>query len=887
MKMVRKWWKLALAIVAVLVAMQIGVSLLVRTHRMHAYLSAQLEKAFGRPVDVGHFAVQLLPTPRLDAEQITVREDPAFGNEYFLRAENLSAGLRWSGLVLGHFQFGTLSLSRPSLILVRNGEGRWNLERWLPPSKAAAESTARLYGPPAAVTPVKQLLKIDFDDGRINFKNIDDKLPFAFTSVSGSVDQVAPGRWQLRLEAQPWRSGVELQSAGTVHVQGDVAGTSARLQPAQISVHWDEVSIADLFRLLRGRDYGLRGVFTLDGTLKSGASEPGASASSRSSAEIFPGQWTFSVLARAAQIHRWDLIERSDNPRLRLGVKGRWNVAAGAVHAEEVTIEGPRSNLRGAADYTTGPSAGFELRLDSSGIQAADLLAWYRAFHPGVDDGISAEQFFTGAMTLRGWPFELEGAAFSSNGGVVKVPGLKVPVRIGPVRLGRERNMLVSEPVRVALGGGARDVNAPKKRRMATLMENAADVTLSHDLTTQAGNISIEGHVQKVEEVLKTAAAFGRPINHGWELTGDALAVTQWEWQNPFSGGRWNGRILFSKSKLAVAGLNQPLSVQESTLNWKDGQRFVDVTKVEGFGGTWSGSITERALADGEDGPRWNFSLTTDRMNAAELDRWVGPRARPNWLQRLLPSLLGGSSPSPAPSELVRQMNADGELNIGELTVEKLKLANVHAEGSLHDLMLDVRDADAQWAAGTVHAQIHAKFAPLPKYDVTAKLDSVNLAQIPAPDRFTERLAGLASGIVHVETEGVGRDELLQKLAGGGEIKLRNVEFRGWDVSASVADGAPRTGTSRWTSGAGKFTMRNRGVTVEDLTLESATERTSLQGTVSFTRDADLTLETLSAGKRPARTIGINESGRVLKISGPLDGPRVSVEKAVARQPAD
>ena len=884
MKMLRKWWKLALTIVALFVAIQIGVSLLVRTHRMHAYLTTQLERAFGRPVEVGHFAVQLLPAPRLDAVQVTVGEDPAFGNEYFLRADNLSAGLRWTGLLRGHFEFGTLSLSRPSLILVRNNQGRWNLERWLPPAKAPAEVAARVYGPPSAIAPVNRLLKIDFDDGRVNFKNTDDKLPFALTSVSGSVDQVAPGRWQLRLEAQPWRSGVELQSAGTVRVQGDVAGTSARLQPAQFTVHWEEVSLADLFRLLYGRDYGMRGVFTLDGSLKSGASD--TSSSSRSSAETLPGQWTFSAEARAAQIHRWDLIERSDNPRLRLGVKGHWNVAAGNVRAEEVTIEGARSNLRGAASYVTGPSPGFELQLDSSGIQGTDLLAWYRAFHPGVDDGISAEQFFTGAMALRGWPLELESAAFSSNGGVVKVPGLKVPVRIGPVRLGRERNMLVSEPVRIALGGAARDVIAPKRRRIATLMDNAADITFNQDLSTQTGSISIEGHVQKVEEVLKAAAAFGRPINHGWELTGDTLAVTRWEWQRPFSG-HWNGRILFNKAKLAVAGLNQPLAVQQSTLNWKDGQRSVDVTKVDGFGGAWSGSITENVLADTQDGPRWNFSLTTDRMNAAELDRWVGPRARPNWLQRLLPSLLGGSSPSPSASELVRQMNADGELNIGELTVEKVKLANVHAQGSLRDLQLEVREADAQWAGGAVHAQMKAKFAPLPKYDVTAKLDRVNLAEIPAPGRFTERLAGLASGTVHVETEGVGRDELLQKLAGAGELLLQKVEFRGWDVSASVADGAPRTGTSRWTTGEGTFTMRNRSVTVEDLTLDSGAEKTSLQGTVSFTRDADLTIETLIAGKRRGRSIGVNGAGHVLKISGPLDGPRVSVVKAVARQPAD
>jgi hypothetical protein len=882
MKILHKWWKLALTIVALLVAVQIGVSLLVRTHRMHAYLTRQLEKAFGRPVEVGHFAVQLLPAPRLDAERVTVGEDPAFGNEYFLRADNLSAGLRWTGLLRGHFEFGTLSLSRPSLILVRNNQGRWNLERWLPPAKVPAESAARVYGPPSAIAPVNRLLKIDFDDGRVNFKNTDNKLPFALTGVSGSVDQVAPGRWQLRLEAQPWRSGVVLQSAGTVRVQGDVAGTSARLQPAQITVHWEEVSLADLFRLLRGRDYGMRGMFTLDGSLRSGTSEAGPG----SSDEPEPGQWVFSVAARAAQIHRWDLIERTDNPRLRLGVKGHWNVAAGSVRAEEVTIEGPRSNLRGAASYVTGPAPSFRLQLDSSGIQAMDLLAWYRAFHPVVDDGISAEQFFTGAMTLRGWPLEIATAAFSSNGGVVRVPGLRVPVRIGPVRLGRERNMLASEPVRIALGGAARDVILPKKRRIATLMDNAADITFNQDLSAQTGSISIEGHVQKVEEVLKAAAAFGRPINHGWELTGDSLAVTRWEWQNS-SSGRWNGRILFNKAKLVVAGLNQPLAVQESTLNWKDGQRFVDVTKVEGFGGTWSGSISENNLADTQDGPRWNFSLATDRMNAAELDRWVGPRARPNWLQRLLPSLLGGSSPSPPASELVRRMNADGELNIGELTVEKLRLANVHAAGSLHDLQLEVREADAQWAGGAVHAQVKAKFAPLPKYDVTAKLERINLAEIPAPGRFTERLAGLASGTVHVQTDGVGREELLQKLAGGGEVQLKNLEFRGWDVNASVADGAPRTGTSRWTTGEGTFTMRNRSVTVEDLTLDSGAEKTSLQGTVSFTRDADLTIETLSAGKRRGRTIGVNEAGHVLKISGPLDGPRVSVEKAVAHQPAD
>ena len=81
--------------------------------------------------------------------------------------------------------------------------------------------------------------------------------------------------------------------------------------------------------------------------------------------------------------------------------------------------------------------------------------------------------------------------------------------------------------------------------------------------------------------------------------------------------------------------------------------------------------------------------------------------------------------------------------------------------------------------------------------------------------------------------------------------------------------------------------MRNREVSIERLKLDSGGEQTSLQGTVSFARDADLTIETLDAGKRRGRTIGINEAGRVLKISGPLDGPRVSAARVATPQPAD
>ncbi|HYL63116.1 MAG TPA: AsmA-like C-terminal region-containing protein, partial [Candidatus Methylomirabilis sp.] len=312
-----------------------------------------------------------------------------------------------------------------------------------------------------------------------------------------------------------------------------------------------------------------------------------------------------------------------------------------------------------------------------------------------------------------------------------------------------------------------------------------------------------------------------------------------------------------------------------------------EVTKVSGLGGLWSGSIHEvGSLLDGK-GPHWNFDLTADRMNAAELDRWVGPRARPNWLQRLLSSFLGRSSPNSEASALVRSVNAEGEVNLGELTVEKLKFANVHATASLRNFELDVLQADAQWAGGVVHAQVHAAFAPQPRYEINARLVRVSLAEIPATSRFVERFAGFASGAVRLETHGVGRDELLKTLVGDGEVQLKNIAFRGWDVDASLADGQPQAGISRWTSGSGAFTMRNRTVTVSELKLESGREETSLQGSVSFARDADLTVETAALGKRAGRVARTAQARHVMKIRGPLDGPRVSVQEVAVRQPAD
>lgn len=886
MQLIRKWWRLALSIAALLIAAQVGVSFLARAHGVHKYLVGHLERAFGRSVEVRQFNILLLPSLVLDAEQVSIGEDPAFGHEYFLRAEHLTAGLRWRGLLRGHFEFGALSLSRPSLILVRNDEGAWNLERWLPPAKSTLGAGSRFYGPHPQETPSNRLQKIGIDDGRINFKIGNEKLPFAFLGVSGSVEQVASGRWHLQLEAQPWRSGVTLQSAGTLLVRGDVAGTSARLQPAEVHLQWGKVSLADLFRLLRGQDYGVRGVFALEGTAKSVGNDRITGADN-----MQPGDWSFSAQARATGIHRWDLTERSDNPAANLTLEGRWNAGMRSISAERLVVETARSNLRGSARFTANAAPAWEVRLDSAGVQASDLLTWYRAFDPNVNNAIVAEQFFTGGITLRGWPLEVDEAAFSSLGGEVWIPGLDAPLRIGSLQGGRQRASLNVAPVRiayaapegkegVALAAAAATV---VKRKNFVESKGALEVGFTHDFNSREGSASIDGRVENVEDVLRIMSAFGRPMNRGWELTGPVTAELKYQWDNAAATKVWNGHVDMNKATLQVAGLNQPLQVNKARLDWRDGLRSASVMDVGGFGATWSGQLAQAAI-DADGSAKWNFQLHANHLDAADLDRWMGPRARPGWLKRLLAPLLGGAAANSVASELLRHVNAEGELRVDEFTLEKIKFGQVRANGALHDLHLEVHQAEARCAGGRLHAKVRAVFSPRPSYDVAAELDRIDLRQVPSPGNLPERLAGLASGTVHLATQGVGRDELLQHLAGKGEIKVRDVEFHGWDVTASMMDGAPHEGASHWTSGQGTFVVRDRGIVFPGLRLDGASERTLLKGTLSFVQDSDITLQTLTEDQTGS---SLPEQGYVLKISGPLELPRVSIERLVAHRPAD
>jgi hypothetical protein len=866
----RKYGGILLLVLALLIGVQAAVSFIARTQRMRGFLIAHLESAFGRPVQAENFSIHILPVPQLEMYRVTIGEDPAFGREYFLRAERMTAQFRWLGLLRGRFQFGTMSLTRPSLILVRNAEGRWNLEGWLPPARTNVTGTtaAGASGLQRIAESTHHLQKIEFEEGRINFKVGDDKRPFAFTNVSGSVEQVSAGRWRMNLVAEPWRSGLALQSTGTLRVVGDVAGTSARLQPAQFEVHWEKVSMADFFRLATGNDSGVRGEFALAGKASVDMEKPFS--------DTAKSVWRFELQARATQLHRWDLTERNDNPRVNMDVKGVWNLAIDEARAEELRVELPRSNLSGTAVLQTSAPGAWRVRFKGMAIQAEDLVAWYRAFRPGMAEEVTVSDSISGSASLSGWPLRWDDGAIEGKSGILEVPGLRTS-RIDPFH-GSVRNGKTSvDGVRVRLGA---DITASARARGTALPEDTLEFNVAHDPQQRQGTVRLNLRLADATRFFKLAAAFGRQLNAGWEYNGGANGYLAWNWGGSLAQAHRSGSIELVKSQLEIAGLNHPLKIDESRLDWKDGRRSATIGRAEAFGATWSGTISEVGeVAAGADNI-WRFQLHADRLDAADLDRWFGPRARPNWLQRLMPSLLGdGSDKTVKASELLRRVSAEGELSADELDIEKIKLANAQAVLAFHNLRLRATNARAEWAGGTVQGAITAKFSPVPHYEVTAEVDRANLAQLPWPPRWAERWGGTVSGNIQVSTDGVGREELLRQLEGQGEVRLSKIELRGWDVRASTESGVARTGTSKWKSGEGKFEIGDQEVRFSAIQLEGQKSRTELSGTVGFDMSGNVRFQPGADNKHGTK---IAEASRGLSLSGPLETPRAAVQPVSA-----
>jgi len=842
-----------------------GISLLIRHTHLQRKITARLQSAFGRPVEVGSYDFSLWGWPTLRARSVTVAEDPRFGYEYFLRTDTLTMRLRWRGLIRGRLEFGTLALARPSLNLVRESGGDWNLAEWLPrPVSPQSPAGVAPVGPPAPPSSPLRFTRIQVDAGRINFKRGAEKLPFAFTGVTGYVEPDGAGRWRLDLEAVPLRAAVNLQQAGTLHLSGLVGGTSSRLRPAALDLSWVDASISDVLRLARGYDYGVRGKISL--AMHADTVDYGVQA---------------DVRGELRQVHRWDLPLRGDNPAINLTAKLSWLTRISGLELEISKIEAPHSHAdvsvfmfwKDSHSPRVENAFPFVANINSSAIEGSDLLAWLRAFHPGVADDLSVRGFAKLKGTIRSWPWGIENATLELSDAELSSPRLRVPISLRATRIHYDQGGVFFTPIALRFGAETGSFTGSV----------TADSGTSEQAIKGASNLRLAGRIVQIRDVVATAGALGWNISRGWDLAGPAAFEFLWlggsyPWRaEPRGTIEWGGEA--PGGSLAAPFLNLAVEHIRASYIVRPGGQGIEIRSAEAFGAHWKGNVA-RAVPDRD----WQFNLTADHLAAADLDRWLNPRWRNNqsFLARMLP-FFNSSAPSTIAPENLR---ARGNISVEQFTLAPFVLHRLQGDLNLEGRRLQVMGARAEFYGGDLTGTFEAQLNPLPAYHVVLNYAHVDLAAFSAASApLASLFSGSAAGQISLTAAGSARSDLLASLACQGAAHVAGAELHNLtskDSPLAAFLPGPR-GTFRDASAS--FTCSNSKIEFQEVSLLAPNAELNGSGSLTFSRALDFRLGVFSAPgaanipKLPRAPV------EAFHLTGPLAKPIITRATAPAARP--
>jgi hypothetical protein len=853
-----RWLGWLAALVVFLWLASLGISLLIRHSPLQRKFTAHLEAAFGRPVEVGGYDFSFWDGPLLEAHSVRVEEDQRFGHEYFLYADSISVRLRWESLLRGHIELGTLSLSHPSLNLVRDSAGEWNLAEWLPrPGENPSVSVP--VGPSLPSSPLR-FRKIEIDGGRINFKQGDEKLPIAFVDVSGSVETDSPGLWRIDLDATPWRAAVPLQQVGTIHVSGHVGGTSSRLRPAALDLSWSDASVSDVLRLATGDDAGIRGSLAL--ALNASTMEP-------------DGTWALRGSAQLSQLHRWDLASRSDNPGLNLIAQAHWNPATSFLEFTDAALEGPHSNLHASGRISwnhprTPPkelAPPVQIAVTSSAISVQDLLDWLRAFYSSVADDVMAQGVVSVRGNIDGWPLRVVNAVGSSEGVDLTGASLQAPAHLGRAQFRYDHGVISLPPATLSFV----TVN-PAAGRATRAGAVATDGSFQLSVATKSARGAlpawhVTGTGRDMRDLVSAAGALGLNISRGWDLAGPVSCDLLWSATNLPWRVRPTGWIEFGAAGAAEGAalhapfLNQPIDQIRARAELKPGAQHVALTSARAFGTAWSGTF-DRTDVD----PEWQFVLSAGTLSGADLDRWLNPLWRESFLDRMLP-FLNPRLPAVAVPESLR---SSGRLSVDEFALPPLAVRHLQTDLKIGGRHIELVNATGQVYGGTVAGSLVADLEAPPSYKVIAAFSRVDLSALTAASPTLANLfEGSADGKISFTATGATRSDLIASLGCQGQADFAGPAIHGIDLIASLRADAAVPGVSRFSKASASFTCSDKAIQVQSLSIAVPGPDIAGSGTIDFSRDLDLRVHFLSPAPPSYRITGSLASPKIARIAPP------------------
>lgn len=354
---------------------------LISVNRYGHRISTSISSSLGRPVHFDQVSLNLLPVPSFTITNFVVEEDPAFGAEPMIRAKTVVATLRVSSLWRRPVEFSRINFTEPSLNLVHDSNGKWNVEGIL--LNAAQIATAPTAQRSPGSTP--RFPYIEATGARLNLKHGAEKTPFSLSEADFALWLPDPQAWRMRLRGRPIRTDTNVSDTGSLDLEATLGrGTSLQSLPLTLEGTWRGVPLGEASRLFVAHDLDLRGEMSLTarvrGDLDHNSVDAHLQITGLRRSEFVPG----------------------DTISLDLGCTA---AATRAFHSfADLRCSWPLPDSDGATLALAGSipdvlqPASADLQIGTSRLPAAILLKWFRAASSRVPPSLSATGLLSGSI---------------------------------------------------------------------------------------------------------------------------------------------------------------------------------------------------------------------------------------------------------------------------------------------------------------------------------------------------------------------------------------------------------------------------------------------------------------------------------------------------------
>jgi AsmA protein len=239
---VKRWAKILLVVVAVVIAVAAAVPLFVDANTFRPAIERQLTRTLGRAVKLGDLRLSVF-SRSLVAEELSVADDPNFSAAPFLTAKEVRIGVSLRPLIFSHeVVLRDFEIESPQIAVIRDWGGAWNFSSvghrtatGAPVSAGVAEGAASAASKgSAAPFPDFVVDLIAVEDGRVTFSTVPGRgRAIVYDHVNVTARDFA---FALRF---PFDFSADLPAGGSIKVSGHLGpinGSDAAATPADAQI---------------------------------------------------------------------------------------------------------------------------------------------------------------------------------------------------------------------------------------------------------------------------------------------------------------------------------------------------------------------------------------------------------------------------------------------------------------------------------------------------------------------------------------------------------------------------------------------------------------------------------------------------------------------------